>query len=126
MDSLFTCLSDKIKNGAAPVNIDLDDIKEKISELKEKAEEMANYSQSLKESNISKKDGKPYTAKDANDLQKNPVQTNKAEQGILWLVCVIPAILLILAMFIISKYELTDDVIDDINRKIEERAAAEE
>jgi len=29
--------------------------------------------------------------------------------------------LLGLAMFIISKYELTDEVIDDINKKIEER-----
>ena len=48
-----------------------------------------------------------------------------ALQGILWLVCVIPAILLGLAMWIISKYELTDDVIDDINKKIEERASAE-
>ena len=48
-------------------------------------------------------------------------QTPLAEEGILWLVCVIPAILLALAMFIISKYELTDDVIDDINKKIEER-----
>ncbi|MCH5175617.1 MAG: MFS transporter [Prevotellaceae bacterium] len=49
------------------------------------------------------------------------VQTPLAEQGILWLVCVIPAILLGLAMFIISKYELTDEVIDDINKKIEAR-----
>ena len=48
-------------------------------------------------------------------------QTAFAQQGILWLVCVIPAILLVLAMFIISKYELTDEVIDDINKKIEER-----
>ena len=37
-------------------------------------------------------------------------QTAFAEEGILWLVCVIPAILLALAMFIISKYELTDEV----------------
>jgi len=29
--------------------------------------------------------------------------------------------LLALAMFIISRYELTDEVIDDINKKIEER-----
>ena len=49
-------------------------------------------------------------------------QTAFAEEGILWLVCVIPAILLALAMFIISKYELTDEVIDDINKKIEARA----
>lgn len=50
-----------------------------------------------------------------------PEQTPFACQGILWLVAVIPAILLLLAMFIISKYELDDDVIDDINREIERR-----
>lgn len=44
-----------------------------------------------------------------------------AQEGIRWLVCVIPAALLIVAIFIISKYELTDEVIDDINRKIEAR-----
>lgn len=44
-----------------------------------------------------------------------------AQQGILWLVAVIPAILLIIAMFIISKYELEDDVIDQINIEIEQR-----
>ena len=49
-------------------------------------------------------------------------QTAFAEQGILWLVCVIPAVLLLLAMYIISKYELEDDVIDRINKEIEERA----
>ena len=48
-------------------------------------------------------------------------QTPEAQEGILWLVCVIPAALLLLAMFIISKYELTDEVIDDINKKIEAR-----
>ena len=48
-------------------------------------------------------------------------QTPFAEQGILWLVCVIPAILLLLAMWIISKYELEDDVIDKINAEIEAR-----
>ena len=51
-----------------------------------------------------------------------PEQTLFAQQGILWLVAVIPAILLIVAMFIISRYELDDDVIDRINREIEERA----
>jgi GPH family glycoside/pentoside/hexuronide:cation symporter len=51
-----------------------------------------------------------------------PQQTALAEQGILWLVCVIPAVLLFLAMFIISKYELEDDVIDKINLEIEARA----
>ncbi len=48
-------------------------------------------------------------------------QTALAQQGILWLVVVIPAILLGLAMFIISKYELEDDKIDEINREIEAR-----
>mgnify|MGYP001076872483 CR=1 FL=1 len=48
-------------------------------------------------------------------------QTPFAQQGILWLVAVIPAILLALAMFIISRYELDDDVIDRINREIESR-----
>ena len=54
--------------------------------------------------------------------QKNAVmQTELAQQGILWLVCVIPALLLVVSIFIISRYELTDEVIDDINRKIELR-----
>lgn len=54
--------------------------------------------------------------------EKNAVtQSAFAEQGILWLVAVIPAILLIVAMFIISKYELSDEVIDKINVEIEER-----
>ncbi len=54
-----------------------------------------------------------------NDLSQ---QTPLAQEGIRWLVCIIPAALLLLAMFIISKYELTDEVIDDINKKIEEKA----
>jgi GPH family glycoside/pentoside/hexuronide:cation symporter len=52
---------------------------------------------------------------------KVTTQTPFAEQGILWLVCVIPAILLALAMWIISKYELTDEVIDKINIQIEKQ-----
>lgn len=52
-------------------------------------------------------------------------QAPLAEQGILWLVAVIPALLLILAMFIISKYELEDEVIDKINREIEQRQMRE-
>jgi GPH family glycoside/pentoside/hexuronide:cation symporter len=48
-------------------------------------------------------------------------QSALAQQGILWLVVVIPAVLLLLAMFIISKYELEDDKIDAINKEIEER-----
>lgn len=54
--------------------------------------------------------------------EKNAVsQSPFAEQGILWLVAVIPAMLLLVAMFIISKYELEDNVIDKINMEIEER-----
>ncbi|MDL2291667.1 MFS transporter [Bacteroides sp. OttesenSCG-928-F21] len=54
--------------------------------------------------------------------EKNSVsQSAFAEQGILWLVAVIPAILLFLAMFVISKYELSDKMIDKINLEIEER-----
>lgn len=49
-------------------------------------------------------------------------QAPLAQEGIRWLVCVIPAILLVLAMYIISKYELEDDVIDRINKEIEERS----
>ena len=52
-------------------------------------------------------------------------QTPLAEQGILWLVCVIPAILLLLAIFIISKYELSDEKMDEINHAIEARHLAE-
>ena len=53
---------------------------------------------------------------------KNTIsQSASAQQGILWLVAVIPAILLIVEMFIISKYELEDHVIDKINREIEEK-----
>ena len=53
-----------------------------------------------------------------NDLEQ---QAPLAQEGIRWLVCIIPAILLLLAMFIISKYELSDEVIDDINQQIEAR-----
>jgi GPH family glycoside/pentoside/hexuronide:cation symporter len=49
-------------------------------------------------------------------------QSNTAQQGILWMVVVIPAILLVLAMYIISKYELDDKKIDEINREIEAKS----
>lgn len=56
------------------------------------------------------------------DFNKDlPEQTPFAEQGILWLVAVIPAILLILAMIIISRYDLDDKRIDEINAEIEKR-----
>lgn len=55
------------------------------------------------------------------DKENTVTQSDFAQQGILWLVAVIPAILLLVAMYIISKYELEDDVIDRINKEIEER-----
>ena len=55
------------------------------------------------------------------DKSNAACQSSFAQQGILWLVCVIPAVLLLLAIFIISKYELTDEVIDKINIEIEKR-----
>ena len=55
------------------------------------------------------------------DKDNEVTQSAFAEQVILWLVAVIPAILLLLAMFIISRYELEDNVIDKINMEIEER-----
>ena len=58
-----------------------------------------------------------YVAYNSETIEQSPM----AEEGILWLVCVIPAALLLLAMFIISKYELTDDKIDEINKEIEAR-----
>lgn len=42
-----------------------------------------------------------------------------AQHGILSLMIIIPAVLLLLAMYIISKYELDDAKIDEINREIE-------
>ena len=48
-------------------------------------------------------------------------QSAFARHGILWLVAVIPAVLLIVAMLIISRYELEDDIIDRINMEIEKR-----
>lgn len=53
--------------------------------------------------------------------KERAIQSPLAEQGILWLVSVIPAILLIVAIFIISRYELDDDKIDRINAEIEAR-----
>ena len=52
-------------------------------------------------------------------------QTPLALQGILWLVCVIPAVLLLLAIFIISKYELSDEKMDEINLAIEAKHLTE-
>ena len=46
------------------------------------------------------------------------VQTPMAEQGILWLVTLIPAVLFVLAIFVIGKYELSDEKIDELNAAI--------
>ena len=59
-----------------------------------------------------------YVAYDPKCVSQSPL----AEEGILWLVCVLPAALLLLAMFIISKYELDDATIDKINKEIESRS----
>ena len=45
-------------------------------------------------------------------------QTLLAEQGILWLVTLIPAILFVIAIFVIGKYELSDEKMDEINAAI--------
>lgn len=58
-----------------------------------------------------------YVGFDKDAVSQSPF----AQQGILWLVSVIPAILLVLAMFIISRYELDDSRIDEINAEIESR-----
>ncbi|MBR4817361.1 MAG: MFS transporter [Bacteroidales bacterium] len=49
------------------------------------------------------------------------VQTPLAEQGILWLVTLIPALLFLLAIYVIGKYELSDKVMDEINTTITKR-----
>ena len=48
-------------------------------------------------------------------------QTPLAEQGILRLVTLIPALLFLLAIFVIGKYELSDKVMDEINSTITKR-----
>lgn len=53
----------------------------------------------------------------ADSIQQTPL----ANQGILWLVAIIPAVLLAISIFIISKYDLEDDVMDQINTEIENR-----
>lgn len=49
------------------------------------------------------------------------VQTPLAEQGILWLVTLIPAVLFAVAIFVIGKYELSDERMDEINMEIANR-----
>ncbi|MGN0832567.1 MAG: MFS transporter [Kiritimatiellia bacterium] len=49
------------------------------------------------------------------------VQSPLAREGILWLVCVIPAALLALATFVISRYELDDATMDRVNSELERK-----
>ena len=51
-------------------------------------------------------------------------QTPLAEQGILWLVTLIPALLFLVAIIVIGKYELSDKVMDEINSTITKRQKA--
>ena len=50
---------------------------------------------------------------------KAPVQSLLAQQGILWLVTVIPSLLMLLGLFVIRQYELTDEKMDEINRTLD-------
>jgi len=54
-----------------------------------------------------------------NSVSQN--QSHLAEQGILWLVTLIPAVLFFLAIFVIGKYELSDERMDEINMEISKR-----
>ena len=53
------------------------------------------------------------------------VQTPMAEQGILWLVTLIPAVLFVLAIFVIGKYELSDEKIDELNAAVTNKVKSE-
>ena len=46
-----------------------------------------------------------------------------AQNAILWFTCIIPAILLIVVGYLIYKYPLTDEKLDEINREIEARVS---
>ena len=105
-------LSDDVKKNAAK-------LAENAEVLVDKASDFVDYTQTLKENGIE------FNASEASNLMKKPVQTNMAKQGILWLVTIIPAVLLLLAMWIISKYELTDEKMEQINKEIEARSKNE-
>ena len=53
-----------------------------------------------------------------NDLE---AQAPLAQEGIRWLVCVIPAILMVAAAAVIARYPLADGMVDQMNREIEGR-----
>ena len=48
-----------------------------------------------------------------------------AQEAILWFTCVIPACLLIIVGYLIYKYPLTDEKLDEINKEIEARRASD-
>ena len=48
-------------------------------------------------------------------------QSSLAQEGVLWVMTVIPAGLLILAAYIVSRYELTDEVMNEVNRALKNR-----
>ena len=47
------------------------------------------------------------------------MQTPLAQEGIRWLMCVIPALLMVVATAAIARYPLTDEMVDRMNREIE-------
>ena len=49
------------------------------------------------------------------------VQTPMAQQGILWLVTIVPAWLFLMSISVINKYELSDKKMDEINAEISNR-----
>ena len=46
-------------------------------------------------------------------------QTPLAQEGIRWLVCVIPVLLMVVATAVLARYPLTDEMVDRMNREIE-------
>ena len=44
-----------------------------------------------------------------------------AQNAILWFTCIIPALLLLVVGYLVYKYPLTDEKLDEINREIEAR-----
>lgn len=115
----FAILADKFadecKSSSEEVRNNANSLADDAEVWMKKADDFVKYTETLQEN------GMPYRALEANTLMKKPVQTYMAKQGILWLVTIIPAILLLLAMWIISKYELTDERMDEINKEIEAR-----
>ena len=52
-----------------------------------------------------------------------PIYNATQQEAILWFTCVIPAVLLVIVGYLIYKYPLTDEKLDEINREIEARNA---